>query len=116
MAGTKQCSFPSIVAGSVDGTVQHKQFLMWCRLASKTDMLERLYTCLRALQAQYEVTQQQAVHADQNAKDALVQLALTGTALLLPACIVWYSVPIWVQVYPLHILHAVHATCRLLLH
>lgn len=55
---------------------------MQCRLASKTDMLERLYSCLKALQLQYEANQQEQLHAAQVAKDTLVQLALTGVASL----------------------------------
>ena len=49
-----------------------------CRLAGKTDMLERLYTCLKALQVQYEANRQELIMSVQDGKAAAVQLALTG--------------------------------------
>lgn len=49
-----------------------------CRLAGKTDMLERLYTCLKALQVQYEATRQDLMLSVQDGKAAAIQLALTG--------------------------------------
>ena len=51
-----------------------------CRLASKTDMLERLYDCLTALQQQYELNREDGLYWQQTAQTTATQLAMTGEA------------------------------------
>ena len=52
------------------------------RLASKTDMLERLYDCLTALQQQYEINREDGLYWQQTAQTTATQLAMTGEASL----------------------------------
>ena len=53
-----------------------------CRLADKTDMLERLYDCLTALQRQYEINREDGLYWQQAARSTATQLAMTGGTLL----------------------------------
>ena len=57
-----------------------------CRLASKTDMLERLYDCLTALQQQYQLNREDGLYWQQTAQTTATQLAMTGQASLAHAC------------------------------
>lgn len=69
-----------------------------CRLASKTDMLERLYDCLTALQQQYEINREDGLYWQQTAQTTATQLAMTGEAstALLAECLQAYP-PLTVQ-------------------
>lgn len=59
------------------------------RLASKTDMLERLYDCLTQLQQQYEINREDGVYWQQTAQTTATQLAMTGAT---PAAVLTLSI------------------------
>ena len=50
------------------------------RLAGKTDMLDRLYDCLTALQRQYEINREDGLYWRQTAQAGTAQLAMAGVA------------------------------------
>lgn len=51
------------------------------RLAGKTDMLDRLYDCLTALQRQYEINREDGLYWRQAAQAGTAQLAMAGVAI-----------------------------------
>lgn len=51
------------------------------RLAGKTDMLDRLYDCLTALQRQYEINREDGLYWRQAAQAGTAQLAMAGVDL-----------------------------------
>lgn len=50
------------------------------RLASKTDMMDRLYDCLTTLQRQYEINKEDGLYWQQTAQAKATQLAMAGMA------------------------------------
>lgn len=63
------------------------------RLASKTDMLDRLYDCLTALQQQYELNREDRLYWQQTAQAVATQLAMTGAKAVLSRWLRYKTVP-----------------------
>ena len=75
---TAQTSFHSMM--SAHFAAVEAVWVQLHRLAGKTDMLDRLYDCLTALQRQYEINREDGLYWRQAAQAGTAQLAMAGVA------------------------------------